>query len=64
LTAQSGVEILDCLKRNFFPDEEAPLKWEFGVIPSIAQYMDRISLTPRVIEPVFPRAELHVTKRN
>lgn len=64
LTAQSGVEILDCLKRNFFPDEEVPPKWEFGVAPPIAQYMDRISLTPRVIDPVFPRGELHVTRRN
>jgi hypothetical protein len=64
LTAQSGVEILHCLKGNFFSDEEVPLKWEFGVAPPIAQYMDRISLTPRVIEPVFPRAEIHVTRRN
>jgi len=64
LTAQSGVEILDCLKRNFFPDEEVPLKWEFGVPPHVAQYMDRISLTTGIIEPVFPRAEVHVTRRN
>jgi len=64
LTAQSGVEMLDCLKRNFFPDEEVPLKWEFGAAPNVAQYMDRISLTPGIIEPVFPRAEVHVTRRN
>jgi len=64
LAAQSGVEMLDCLKRHFLPDEEVPLKWEFGVAPPIAQYMDRITLTPRVIEPVFPRAELNLTRRN
>ncbi len=63
LTAQSGVEMLDCLKRNFFPDEEVPCKWEFGVVPPIAQYMDRISLTPRFTEPVFPRAEIKVVNR-
>src|SRR5260370_27299331 len=28
LTAQSGVEMLECLNRNFFPDEDVPLKWE------------------------------------
>jgi hypothetical protein len=33
LTAQSGVEMLECLKRNFFPDEEVPLRWEFGMAP-------------------------------
>ena len=64
LTAQSGAEILECLKRNFFSDEEIPLKWEFGVAPRIAQYIDRISVTPGFVEPVFPRAEFHVTKRN
>lgn len=64
LTAQSGVEMLDCLKRNVFPDEEVPVKWEFGVALPVAQYMDSISLTPSFIDPVFPRAEVHVTKRN
>jgi hypothetical protein len=64
LAAQSGVKMLDCLKRNFLPDEEVPLKWEFGVAPPVAQYMDRISLTPGVIETIFPRAELNITRRN
>ncbi len=27
LTAQSGVEMLDSLRRNFFPDQEVPSKW-------------------------------------
>jgi hypothetical protein len=49
---------------QFFSDVEVPLKWEFGVAPPVAQYMDRISLTPGIIEPVFPRAEVRVTKRN
>jgi hypothetical protein len=63
LTAQSGVEMLECLRRNFFPDEDVPLKWEFGVAPPVAQYMDQISLTQRAIVPAFPRAEVRVTKR-
>src|SRR5579859_8082107 len=63
LTAQSGVEMLECLKRNFFPDQEVPLKWEFGVAPQIAQYMDQISLTRRLVVPAFPRAEIRVKKR-
>ena len=63
LTAQSGVEMLDCLKRSFFHDEEVPVKWEFGVALPVA-HMDSISLTPAVIDPVFPRAKVHVTKRN
>ncbi len=54
LTAQSGVEMLECLNRNFFPDEDVPLKWEFGVAPPVAQYMDQISLTQSVIVPAFP----------
>jgi len=53
LTAQSGVEMLDCLKRNFFPDEEVPVKWEFGVAPPVAQYMDSISLTRRLLTLFF-----------
>jgi hypothetical protein len=32
LTAQSGAEMLEALKRNFFPDEDVPLKWEHGGI--------------------------------
>jgi hypothetical protein len=63
LTAQSGVEMLECLKRNFFPDEDVPLKWEFGVAPPVAQYMGQISLTPRLVVPAFPRAEIRITKR-
>jgi hypothetical protein len=64
LTAQSGVEMLECLKRNFFPDEDVPLKWEFGEAPPIAQYMDQISLLPQRLVVPFPRAEIRVTKRD
>jgi hypothetical protein len=63
LTAQSGVEMLECLKRNFFPDEDVPLKWEFGIAPPVAQYMDQISLTQSVVVPAFARAEVRVTRR-
>lgn len=64
LTAQSGVEMLECLKRNFFPAQQVPLKWEFGVAPSVAQYMDQISLTQRLITPAFPMGKIRVTKRD
>jgi len=64
LAAQSGVEMLECLKRNFFPDEDVPLKWEFGVAPPVAQYMDQISLTQRLVTPAFPIGEIRVTKRD
>ncbi|SRR5260370_5136300 len=65
LTAQSGVEMLECLKRNFFPDEDVPLKWEFGVAPPVAQYMDQISLIAQsLVVPPFPRAEIRFTKRD
>jgi hypothetical protein len=64
LTAQSGVEMLECLKRNFFPDEQVPLKWEFGLAPPVAQYMDQLSLTQRLVTPAFPMGEIRVTKRD
>lgn len=64
LTAQSGVQMLECLKRNFFPDEEVPAKWEFGVALPVAQYMDQISLTERLVVPAFPVGEIRVTKRD
>lgn len=64
LVAQSGVEMLECLERSFFPDEEVPLKWEFGEAPAVAQYMDQISLTQRLVVPAFPRGEIRVTKRD
>ena len=64
LTAQSGVEMLECIKRNFFPDYEMPSKWEYGVAPPIARYMDSIALIgQRVIRP-FPTGELRVTRRD
>ncbi len=52
LTAQSGAEMLECLKRNFFPDEDVPLKWEHGGDSRVNQYyMDQISLIPRLVMP-------------
>jgi hypothetical protein len=64
LTAQSGVEMLECLKRNFFPDEDVPLKWEFGVPPRVAQYMEQIAISQTMIVPAFPRCEARITKRS
>jgi hypothetical protein len=64
LAAQSGVQMLECLKRNFFPGEEVPAKWEFGVAPPITQYMDQISLTERMVAPAFPIGDIRITKRD
>jgi len=63
LTAQSGVEMLECLKRNFFPDYEVPSKWECGAAPPVAMYLDQISGILMRVAPAFPRAEIRVTKR-
>ena len=64
LTAQSGVEMLECLKHNFFPGEDVPLKWEHGGDSRINQcYMDQISLIPKLVIPAFPQPELRITKR-
>jgi len=64
LTAQSGVEMLDCLKHNFFPDVDVPSKWGFGVAPPIAMYFDQVS-GRFVTRPAsaFPNAEMRITKR-
>lgn len=64
LTAQSVVQMLDCLKCSFFPDEEAPAKWEFAVATPVAQYMDQISPTERLVSPAFPLGEIRVTERD
>jgi len=64
LTAQSGVEMLECLKRNFFPDVDVPPKWEFGVAPPVATYFDEVS-GRFVMRPAseFPNAVMRITKR-
>ena len=60
LTAQSGVEMLECLRRSFFRDEDVPLKWEFGVAPPNifnAEERPEMSLTKlriRIIESCSP----------
>jgi len=65
LTAQSGIEMLECLKRNFFRDAEVPAKWECGTAPRVAMYFDQISgaFVTRIVSS-FPRAEMRVTKRD
>jgi hypothetical protein len=63
LAAQSGVEMLECLKLNFFPDSDVPSKWEYGAAPPVAVYLDEISLSEMRVVPAFPRAEMRVTKR-
>lgn len=63
LTAQAGAEMLDCLRRNFFVDFEVPLKWECGVAPAVAQYIDEISAVQTWISPAFLQGELQITRR-
>jgi hypothetical protein len=43
LAAQSGVEMLDCLKRHFFPDLDVAQKWNVGTLPSAWIALDQIS---------------------
>ena len=64
LTAQSGVEMLECLARNFFPDVDVPSKWEFRVAPPNAMYFDQVS-GRFVMRPAsaFPNAEMRITRR-
>lgn len=64
LTAQSGAEMLEALKRSFFPGEHVPLRWEHGGDSRVNQYyMDQISLIPRLVMPAFPQGEIKITKR-
>ena len=63
LAAQSGVEMLDCLKRSFFPELDVPPKWECGAAPPVASYMDQISVKRVLVAPAFPRAEIRITTR-
>jgi hypothetical protein len=65
LAAQSGVEMLECLKRNFFPDVDVSLKWEFGTAPLVAMYFEQISgaFVTRIVSS-FPNAQMRITKRD
>ncbi|HKV03936.1 MAG TPA: hypothetical protein VJO53_02390 [Candidatus Acidoferrales bacterium] len=63
LAAQSGVEMLDCLRRNFFPDLRLPSKWECGTVPPVATYLDQISLTGGRVLPPLPQGTIRITRR-
>jgi hypothetical protein len=63
LTAQSGVEMLECLQHNFFPETDVPRKWECGTPPPVARYIDDISAVASWVAPSRPRGELHITRR-
>jgi hypothetical protein len=63
VTAQAGLEMLECLKRNFFPHVDIPLKWECGVAPPVAGYIDEISAVATWVSSAFPQAEMHITRR-
>ena len=63
LVAQSGVELLECLKRNFFHDYRLASRWEFGVAAPISIYMDQISVKACRVTTALPSAEFRVTRR-
>ena len=64
LAAQSGVEMLECLRRNFFSDLDVPPKWDVGTVPPISVTMDHFSGTVvRVMPPTLPGPQVRITKR-
>lgn len=63
LTAQSGVEMLQCLKGNFHEDADVPLKWECGAPPPVAKYLDELRVLQTLVAPALPSAQIRVTKR-
>jgi hypothetical protein len=63
LVAQSGVELLECLKLNFFHDYELPPAWECGAAAHNSVYMDQISIKASRVTAAFPSARIRVTKR-
>lgn len=64
LTAQSDVEMLECLRRNFFSDLDVPPKWDVGIVPPISVTMDHFSGTVvRVLPPTLPGPQVRITKR-
>jgi hypothetical protein len=66
LAAQSGAEMLESLKRNFFPELDVPLKWEHGLpSPGVQWHLDEISawMIEGLVWAPFPRGELKVAKR-
>jgi hypothetical protein len=63
LVAQSGVEMLECLKLNFFQDDDLPRTWEFGTPAPNSMYMDQMSVKASRVTTPFPSADIRVTKR-
>lgn len=64
LTAQSDVEMLECLRRNFFSDLDVPPKWDVGIVPPISVTMDYFSgIVVRVLPPTLPGPQVRITKR-
>lgn len=64
LAAQSGTEVLECLKHNFFLDLAVPPKWDVSAVPPISVTMDHISGTiVRVLPPTLPGPQIRITKR-
>lgn len=66
LAAQAGVEMLECLKRNFFPQLEVPPKWECGAPgPGAQSYLDEISveMVEGLVWEPFPTGEVKIANR-
>lgn len=64
LAAQSGVEMLECLKRHFFSDLDVPSKWDVQPVPPVSITLDQITgLAVTTYGSTFPRPRIKITKR-
>lgn len=64
LTAQSGVEMLESLKRNFFSDLDVRPKWDVGTVPPVSITVDQIAgVIARVTPPGFLNPRTIIVKR-
>ena len=64
LTAQSGVEMLESLKQNFFPDLDVRPKWDVGTVPPRSITVDQLAgRIVRITPPSFPSLRTRIIKR-
>jgi|SRR5689334_862928 len=61
VAAESGVELLDSLKRNYFPEPPIPVKWEQGDALPGATYSDLILI--QRTQATTPQARIQISKR-
>lgn len=64
LTAQSGVEMLESLKQNFFSDLDVRPKWDVGTVPPMSISVDQMSgVIARVTPPGFRNPRTTIIKK-